>query len=131
MTQQSERAIAVLERASSPRWPTIIIEMTCKRYCARFTVTIGPANQPNLLSSAVKVAHVRDDEFGTNKLFFSSMSFSVSLMKVKLFTALLSPASLAQTSNMRIWILFIWLHFPFQRQDLFKLNLIFIMCRLI
>ena len=89
MTPERDMAIAVLERASSPRWPTIIIEIACKRYCDRVTVTIGPAKKPNLLSSTVKVAHVRD---GVSDLLWSSlipfdnklssMSFSVSLMKV-------------------------------------------------
>ena len=80
--------------------------MTCKRYCEKVTITIGPAKKPNLLSSSLKLAHVRDGvtdfllssliSFGNNKL--SSISFYVSLMKV---LSALSCFSLAQTLNMK------------------------------
>ena len=63
--------------------------MTCNMYCDRVTTTIGPAKNPNLLSSPVKVTHVRDGVSGflfstlipfANKL--SSMSFSLSLSRL-------------------------------------------------
>ena len=89
VTPEREMAIALLERASSPRWPTIIIEMISNMYCDRATATIGPAKEPNFLSSSVKVAHVRDDGFVSDLLLpsswipfankLSSMSLSISV----------------------------------------------------
>ena len=96
VTPEREMAIALLERASSPRWPTIIIEMISNMYCDRATATIGPAKEPNFLSSSVKVAHVRDDGFVSDLLLpsswipfankLSSMSLSISVSRETLWS---------------------------------------------
>ena len=107
VTPEREMAIALLERASSPRWSTIIIEMISNMYCDRATATIGPAKEPNLLSSSMKVAHVRDDGFVSDLLLpsscipfankLSSMSLSISVS----WNSLVSTASLAKAWNKR------------------------------
>lgn len=58
VTPEREMATAVLERGSSPRWPTIITEMTCNKYCERFTAIIGPATYPKLFTSLHKTLHL-------------------------------------------------------------------------
>lgn len=59
VTVAREVAMAVLERASSPRWPTIMVETTCTKYWDRTTTTIGPAMHPNLFTSSKNENHVR------------------------------------------------------------------------
>ena len=124
-------AIAVLERASSPRWPTIrwptiIIEMTCNIYCDRVTATIGPAKSPNLLISPLKVTHVRDgvSDFlfsSANKL--SSMPFSVSLLKF-----ILSHLTRSNVEQDRIEMRFGVLVFHFMGRPIYALDFVFFGC---
>lgn len=52
VTAQKEMAMAVLERKSSPRCPTIINEMTCRKYWDKFTATMGPAMQLSFFTSS-------------------------------------------------------------------------------
>nr|GLL33818.1 hypothetical protein AXF42_Ash015272 [Ipomoea trifida]GLL33819.1 hypothetical protein AXF42_Ash015272 [Ipomoea trifida] len=50
-------AMEVLNRESSPKCPTIITEITCKKYCDKVTATIGPAKYPNLFTTTQIAAH--------------------------------------------------------------------------
>ena len=91
-------AIEVLERASSPRWPTIIVEMTCNKNCDKVTAIKGPAINPILFTSVKKVSQFRSllvlldlisDIFTNspsllfpNKSNLSSKVFSVSSMEI-------------------------------------------------
>lgn len=57
VTPARDMAMAVLERESSPKWPTIITDITCRRYCDRVTATIGPAKYPTLFISSPITLH--------------------------------------------------------------------------
>lgn len=56
VTPAIEMAMEVLDRESSPKWPTIMTEITCNRYCDKVTATIGPAKYPNLFTSTQTAA---------------------------------------------------------------------------
>nr|GMD22572.1 hypothetical protein Iba_chr08aCG12060 [Ipomoea batatas] len=57
VTPAIEMAMEVLNRESSPKCPTIITEITCKKYCDKVTATIGPAKYPNLFTTTQIAAH--------------------------------------------------------------------------
>jgi hypothetical protein len=43
VTPARETAMEVLERDSSPRWPDIMTEITCNKYCDKVMAIIGAA----------------------------------------------------------------------------------------
>lgn len=55
-TEAKEDAIEALDKASSPRWPTNIIDITCKQYCSKLTAIRGPASHSCFVASSITFA---------------------------------------------------------------------------
>ena len=74
-------AMAVLERASSPRCPTIITDTTCTKYCDRTTATMGAAKQPSLFTSSHTKTHLEPSSSLFSPPFpFTNRFSSISLL---------------------------------------------------
>ena len=53
VTPANEVAMEALDRDSSPRWPTNMIDIICKLYCKKLTTTRGPASFICFFSSPI------------------------------------------------------------------------------
>ena len=78
--------MAVLERESWLRWPTIIIDIICRKYCDKLTATIGPAKYPILLASWTNSPwpHPHVVMLKQQPSLFSSLSFVNKLFSISL-----------------------------------------------
>lgn len=58
----SELAMAAPARGTSPRWPTMMVEMSCIMSCSSATAIMGAASAASRPASAVTSAHHPSDE---------------------------------------------------------------------